>query len=466
MSFRTYVALMSALVLHSAVFPPAALAQSLDPESQAYSDELKKGYRDVLNVTNFFCMNIYPRPTASECLERVKHGIGGAFDPHTQYMNAEETKKFNDQSTGAGYAGIGIEISKPAGQPVIVISAMEGTPAEKAGLLPDDVIIGISKNSGTDFVSTVSLKNPDEVVKLVRGEIGSTVTLKVRRAGIQNDLIVPVKRDTIKIAQIKGELLTVGNKTYALIQNKVYQQKNREQLAAKFQELKKLAKGKLSGVILSSENNPGGLLNEVAAEVDLFLDAESILLLRTNSGITAMDQSNYFHTPGDITDGLPMLVVVNAGCASACEVFAANMKFHHRALIAGTSEATFGKGIVQTWTSGGDGSAIKYTSSEYLVGSMNNWVPVQCIGVKPDIVFSYPGVKEQKRISECELSEHVLSKGPMENPPPFKPLQEVNPAHYAAGLEMLEAYKAHMLPKVQKDDARRKEFLKSQQQQE
>lgn len=466
MSFRTYLALLSALILNCSVFPPAALAQSADPQDQAYANELKKGFRDVVNITNFFCLNIYPRPTAAECIERVKHGIGGSFDPHTQYMDPSEAKKFSEQSSGAGYAGIGIEISKPSGQPVIVISAMEGTPAEKAGLLPDDVIIGISKNSGTDFVSTISIKNSDEVVKLVRGEIGTTVTLKVRRVGVQNDLIIPVKRDTIKIAQIKGELLNVGDKTYALIQNKVYQQKNREQLVAKFQELKKLAKGKLSGVILSTENNPGGLLNEVAAGVDLFLDTESILLLRTNSSITVMDQTNYFHTPGDITDGLPMLVVVNAGCASACEVFAANMKFHHRALVAGTSETTFGKGIVQTASSGGDGSVVKYTSSEYLVGSLNNWVPVQCIGVKPDVVFSYPNVKEQKRVSECELSEHVLSKGPMENPPPFKSLQEVNPAHYQAGLEMLDAYKAHMLPKVQKDDARRKEFLKSQQPQE
>jgi carboxyl-terminal processing protease len=306
------------------------------------------------------------------------------------------------------------------------------------------------------------LKDVDAAVKLLRGEPQSTVNVEVVRKGVDRPISFSIKRELITFVQVKGELIKDQEKTYALIENRRFNEGNMLAMRTKYFELLKRANGKLSGLIITLENNPGGLLNEVYNGIDLFLDAPSFVLIRNNDGIEMYSPPSValVKTPGDITKRLPILVVVNGGSASASEVFAAAMKHFGRAVIAGTSR-TFGKGVVQTIhpifkLNGND--AIKLTSAEYLIGSLTDWTPVQCIGVESDILFEYPGINNRPRPRECEYSEHVNTGGPMVNGPIHRLIKEVKPELYKAGELMLEAYKAYKLPKLLAEEEKRKQL--------
>jgi carboxyl-terminal processing protease len=427
--------------------------------SAANSPEMIRGLNEIRSLIEFACEEVYPKPSVDECINRVKHGIGASFDQHSAYMSAEEFKRERETIQGT-FGGLGIEISKTkAASPLVVMNVMEDTPSQRAGLLAGDIISHIIPN-GLAAVSTVSLKSADDAVKLLRGAPNTPVTINVIRPGVDKPLTFTIMREMIKIVQIKGELLTDGTHTYALIENKRFQDGNRAAMQAKYVELEKRARqagGKLSGLIITFENNPGGLLNEAYNDIDLFLDAPSTVLIRNNDGIDMYvpGRGQLVRTAGDITDGLPILVVVNSGSASASEVVTAAMKHFGRAVIAGTSR-TYGKGIVQTVHVIQDASAIKLTSSEYVVGSKTDWTPVQCVGVEPDILFEYPGIRNPYRPTECEVSGHVNTGGPMAHPPLHRKVKEANPELYKAGAAMLEVYKAHMLPKLLAEEEKRK----------
>lgn len=425
--------------------------------SEDNSMEIERGLGEVNALISFSCQEVYPKPTVAECIDRVKHGIGASFDPHSGYLSKEESKRFSEDSKGA-FGGLGIEITKKSSAaPLMVMNVIEDTPSERVGLLSGDIISHIGE-PGKESIPTVSLKDTNDAVKLLRGTPGTSVNLKIVRKGVDTPINITVTREVITVVQIKGDLIKSGDKTYALIENKGFQRGNRDAMRAKYLELAKRADGKLSGLIVRLENNPGGSLDEVYEGVNLFVGAqESIILTRSNDGIDVYTPSRLRNTPPtpDITNGLPMLVVVNGGSASAAEIFAGAMKHFGRAVVAGTSR-TFGKGIVQSVYPASGGAAIKLTSSEYLIGSKTDWTPVQCVGVNPDILFEYPGVKNLPRTTECEMNGHVNTGGPMRNGPKHRKVMEANPELYKAGEAMLEAYKAHMLPKLLAEEEKRK----------
>lgn len=438
------------------------LPQSGDT-SKSDKDAMQKGMMDILILTQFFCDNIYPRPTVEECIDRVKHGIGASADPHSNYFNKKEFAEFSEQSSGT-FAGVGLELGRPSrvGSPVLIVNTIEGGPAERAGLLPGDYITHIIV-SGSTKVPTASLKQIDQVIALLRGDAGTSVSIVVVRKGVANDLQFTLVREMIRVVSVEGELIVFNGKTYAYIKAKQFQQKVAFFVEQKFADLKRKAGGKLDGLILSFENNPGGLLDESYNLIRLFDDSPGdIILTHSNDGIESYvpNAGRVLHrVPRNIAKGLPILVVVNGRSASASEVVAKALKHKQLAVIAGTEE-TFGKGVVQTISPGHAGDAIKFTSSEYLIGNQADWVPVQCVGVGLDIKFAYPGVKPRESLTECGLSGHVNSAGPMANPPVRLPIKEAKPALYQAAEEMLEAFKAYMLPKMQKQDDLRKELEK------
>lgn len=425
-------------------------------------DAMQKGMMEILQLTQFFCNNIYPKPTVVECIDRAKHGIGASADPHSNYFNKKEYSDFSEQSSGT-FAGVGLELGRPSrvGSPVLVVNTIEGGPAERAGLLAGDYITHIM--SGTLKVPTASLGRMDQVIALLRGDSGTSVSIVVVRKGITTDLPFTLVREMIKVVSVEGELIVFDGKTFAYIKNKQFQQKNAALMEQKFADLKRKAGGKLDGLILSFENNPGGLLDEAYNVIRLFDDSpEDVILTRSNDGIESYvpNGDRVLHrVPRNIAKDLPILVLVNGGSASASEVVAKALKHKQLAVVAGT-EDTFGKGIVQTISPGRAGDAIKFTSSEYLIGSVADWVPVQCLGVGLDIKFAYPGVKPRESLTECGLSGHVNSAGPMTNAPAHLSIKEAKPAMYQAAEVMLEAYKAFMLPKMQKQDDLRKELEK------
>ncbi len=430
----------------------------LSPELQEYQNSLL----EMLNIVDAFCSLVYPKPTLAECVDKVKHAVGQSFDPHSEYLNESDFQLLNESLQGE-FAGIGAEMKKSSDtSPVLIVKVRDG-PAKKAGIISGDVITHITTNGRRSSTASLTIT---EIVNLLRGEVGSTLSLTIMRRGEQKEMIFTFARELIKVEQIKGELLQREGKTYALITNLGFNRGNAKEMKRVFQDLEQRSRKtgqKLSGVILNLENNRGGLLSEVYNGIDLFLDAPSTILTRDNEGMSIYKprSEEIVATPGDITRGLPMLVVVNGGCASACEILSASLKHFGRAVIAGTS-ATYGKGIVQsifpTKLFGvADKGAVKVTTSEYLIGSPDDWTPVQCLGVSPDILFEYPNIKTPSSPKECEAVRYVNSKGPMPNAPIHLPINKANPKLYQAGEEMLKAFIAHQTPLLEEEKNKRKQ---------
>ena len=414
------------------------------------SAEDRKELAKFLNLVFVLCKEIYPKLTFKDCMNNVKEGVGNSFDPHTGFLNAEKTRELLADMRGR-FGGIGIEIFKPATGTsyVDIVNVLSDTPAKKAGLASGDVIVRI----GT--VPTTSLKGTQKAVELIRGDPGTTVELTIERKGVPQPIMVTLVREEIKIVQIEAKLLRSNGKTYALLTTRMFNEYFAKEMKQKYLELKWESGDKLSGLIISLENNPGGRLDEVYNAVDLFMDAETFLLQRTNEGTVRYEPGllQRMKTPGDISRGLPILVVVNGGSASASEIFAGALKHFGRAVIAGT-ETTFGKCSVQSLMSLPGEEMAKATTAECLIGAMNDWVPIQCVGVTPDILFAYPGIKSRKGPKECELSGRLSSGGPMKDAPKHPPIKEVKPGLHRAAEEMLETFKLHRLPKLKEEETR------------
>ena len=393
----------------------------------------------------FRCQLLATLSSATECYEKFYHLALSVFDPHSAYLSKGEFAEMQAAMAGE-LQGVGLEIatSKPQ-EPLLVFGPIEGGPAEKAGIQANDLITKIDGKLVTDF------KDQDEAIKAIRGNPGTTVVLEVVREGAPLPLQISIVRQKIHYASVKAQMLQDGESLYGLIKIQQFGDDTSQELEKAVRELQR--KHKLSGMIVSVEGNPGGLLNEVVRAVDLFLDAESIALERNNEGIAPFAVNPQKHVPGDVTRGLPMLVVVNAFSASASEVFAGAMKHFGRAAIAGTS-GTYKKGTVQSlWVAFEDGAGLKVTTAEYLVGTPSDWVPVQCLGVDPDMLFTRSDLKIPKEFkSECETEGSLRSLGGMPNPPVHTSFREANPAHFAIAESMLLRYKLH----VEEQAAKRK----------
>ncbi len=393
----------------------------------------------------------------ARCVENAYRALPSAFDPHSGYMSTDEFGEMQQSRTGS-FSGIGAEVGgkRSAKDPLVVINPMEGSPAEKAGLLPGDVIFGISKDGTESGMRPIeSYANSTEAVKDIRGAKGTNVRLIVERPGESTRRIVVITRGVIDTPSVKATLLSEGGKRYGLIHILQFEGLSCKKTEEAYRKLLATA-GKLDGLVVSVERDPGGYLHEAHCMLDLFTDASSFVLQRDRNTIRPYQpcRRNFLGLtechgdikpqPGDITNGLPILVMQNGGSASASEIFSAGMKHHGRAVIAGTP--TFQKGSVQSIIELEDGSAVKVTTAEYLIGTMNDWTPVQCLGVTPDIVFDRdmdPKDRDGKRVTDCGLEHSIRSGGPMTNAPARQPISVANPALFAASEAMLEAYKKH-----------------------
>ena len=392
----------------------------------------------------------------AKCMEKVYRTLPSAFDPHSGYISVEEFTEMRQSSTGS-FSGIGVEVGgkKTEKDPLVVINPMEGSPGEKAGLLPGDLIVGISKDGTKEGMRSIeTYATVNEAVKDIRGVKGTAVRLLVERVGEAGQREFVITRGVIDTQVVKSAILIEGNKRYGMIHGRQFD----GQACVRTEEAyKKLtATGALDGLIVSVERDPGGYLHEAHCLLDLFTDAKSFVLQRDRQSITPYQpcrrdmlgqvycQGDIKIHPGDITNGLPILVMINGGSASASEIFSAGMKHMGRAVIAGTP--TFQKGSMQTIIPLGDGSAVKVTAAEFLVGTMEDWTNVQCLGVTPDIVYERgfdPKDKDGKRITDCGLEHSIRSGGPMQNAPTRPSIKDANSAHFAESVLMLEAYKKY-----------------------
>src|SRR6202011_565224 len=313
-------------------------------------------------------------------VESAINGMLTSLDPHSNYLN---TKNFNDMKvqTRGEFGGLGIEVSMENGL-VKVVSPIDDTPAEHAGLKPGYLITHL------DGSPVQGLTLPEAVEKM-RGPVNNDIALTIRREG-QEPFDVKLTRAIIKIQSVRSHL--EGN-NIAYVRVTSFNEQTDVGLNNAMKNLKQQANNKLIGVILDLRNNPGGLLDQAVAVSDAFLEKGEIVSTR---GRRADDAKSYNARLGDIASGLPMAVLINRGSASASEIVAGALQDHHRAVVIGTK--SFAKGSVQTIIPLAGHGAMRLTTARYYTPSGRS---IQARGIDPDIVVEAAKIaKDEKAVDK------------------------------------------------------------------
>ena len=310
-------------------------------------------------------------------IESAISGMLSSLDPHSSYMAPEDFSTMQVQTRGE-FGGLGIEVTQENGF-IKVVSPIDDTPAANAGIEAGDFITKV------DGESTLG-KTLDEAVDKMRGPVGSEIIITVVREGVDEPFDVSIIRDTIEIKAVKAR--TEGKTIILRVSS--FTSKTYPNLKDSLEKEIKAAGGleNVNGVVVDLRNNPGGLLNQAIRVSDAFLESGEIVSTR---GRAAGDAERYNATPGDLTNGKPVVVLINGGSASASEIVAGALQDHHRAIIVGTK--SFGKGSVQTIIPlSSDGAAMRLTTARYYTPSGRS---IQSLGVSPDIL-----VKQRVRSDE------------------------------------------------------------------
>lgn len=301
-----------------------------------------------------------------QLIEDALNGMLSALDPHSSYLDDDDYKEMQVQTRGE-FGGLGIEVTMENGL-VKVVSPIDDTPAYRAGVQAGDLITALDDEPvmGLDL---------NEAVEKMRGKVGTNIKITIRREGVEEPLDFMITRDIIKIRAVRSELKE-GDIGY--IRVTTFNQAVGDSVEDELENLIAEAEGPLSGLILDLRNNPGGLLDQAIAVSDAFLDKGEIVSTRgRNPNDTRRDNA----TSGDIAEGLPMVVLINGGSASASEIVAGALQDHRRAIVLGTK--SFGKGSVQTVIPLPGHGAMRLTTARYYTPSGRS---IQAKGIEPDIL--------------------------------------------------------------------------------
>jgi len=322
-------------------------------------------------------------------VESAINGMLTSLDPHSNYLN---TKNFNDMKvqTRGEFGGLGIEVSMENGL-VKVVSPIDDTPAARAGLKPGDLITHLDG----DPVQGMTLP---EAVEKMRGPVSSEIKLTIRREG-RDPFDVKLVRATIKIQSVRSHL---EGDNIAYVRITTFNEQTDVGLNNAMKNLKQQAGNKILGVVLDLRNDPGGLLDQAVAVADAFLDKGEIVSTR---GRRSEDAQRYNARPGDIAAGLPMVVLINGGSASASEIVAGALQDHHRAILLGTR--SFGKGSVQTIIPLPGHGAMRLTTARYYTPSGRS---IQAKGIDPDIVVEAAKIEKTNEKLEKVTTASDLKK--------------------------------------------------------
>ncbi len=335
-----------------------------------YTQQLSANENDVYKQLNLFG-EVYER-VRSEYVEKIKdkdlieaaiNGMLQSLDPHSSYLNADSFEEMKVQTKGE-FGGLGIEVTMENGL-VKVVSPIDETPAQKAGIMSGDYITHIDKNP----VMGLTLS---EAVDKMRGPVNTPILVTIVREG-QESFDLEIVRDVIKITSIKTSI----KEDVGYLRITSFTQKTYRNLVKEFKKLDSNMNGKMKGLVLDLRNNPGGLLDQAVAVSDAFLDRGEIVSTR---GRDTDAEQRYNATKGDITNGLPLVILINSGSASASEIVAGALQDHKRAILMGTQ--TFGKGSVQTIIPVTSKGAIRLTTARYYTPS---GLSIQAEGINPDI---------------------------------------------------------------------------------
>ncbi len=358
-------------------------------EGKVPLDEIRR-YVSVYNAVK----QAYVEPVEDrKLMHSAIRGLLFDLDPHSVYLDKDDAESFEEQSRGA-YDGVGVELMRQPDGSLRVIAPIDDTPAARAGIKAGDVITAID---GKPF-------KPDEGDNSgpLRGESGSKVTLTVVREGKDAPFDVTLQRETIRVASVKSRMLEPG---YGYVRISAFQADTAADFESQLDKLKEKAGGKLRGLVIDVRSNPGGLLTSAVQIADDLLDSGKIVSTR---GRIAISDAEFGATPGDRLDGAPVVVLVDAGSASAAEVLAGALRDNDRARIVGSR--TFGKGSVQTVLPLDNGDSVKLTTARYYTPSGKS---IQALGISPDVVLR-PGKSADKSIrnfSEASLPGHLRGDG-------------------------------------------------------
>lgn len=324
----------------------------------------------------------------AELMESAIRGLLLDLDPHSAYLEGEDARAFDESTTGA-YAGIGVEVVRLPDGSMRVVAPIDDTPAARAGIRSGDIITAVDGEPLTPA--------SHEGIGPLRGPPGTSVSMTVVRQDQPLPLEIEVVREEIRITSVRGRLLEPG---YGYVRIAAFQVETAADFQGKVRELQQ--DGPLRGLVLDVRSNPGGLLTSAVQIADDLLEEGRIVSTR---GRHPISETEFTATPGDLLDGAPVVVIVDAGSASASEVLAGALGEHGRARIVGSR--TFGKGSVQTVLPLDNGDAVKLTTARYYTPRGRS---IQARGIDPDVVLepdSRPPTLVGADRSEAALPGHL-----------------------------------------------------------
>lgn len=348
----------------------------------AFSAEQQKNDAGTYRLLNLFG-DVFERvraeyvemPTDEEMIEAAITGMLAALDPHTSYMNAKTFREMQVNTRGQ-FGGLGIQVTMENGL-VKVISPIDDTPAFRAGIEPGDIVSHLDGEP-------VQGQTLSQAVEKMRGKVGTDIKLTVRRKGKIEPFDVTITRAVIKITSVRSRL--EGKVGYVRITS--FNEQTNKGLPKVMKQFDEALGEELQGIILDLRNNPGGLLDQAVAVADAFLDKGEIVSTRSRN---PEDTQRYNARAGDLAHGLPMVVLINSGSASASEIVAGALQDQRRAIILGTR--SFGKGSVQTIMPLPGHGAMRLTTARYYTPSGRS---IQAEGIDPDIIA------QQSRVEAIE----------------------------------------------------------------
>jgi carboxyl-terminal processing protease len=380
------ITLAALLVAFATTLSPAQAAPEKGDETYRYLDLFGAVFERVR-------ASYVRKVTDKKLIESAINGMLQSLDPHSSYMNAESFKEMQVQTRGK-FGGLGIEVTLEKGV-VKVVSPIDDTPAAKAGLEAGDYITHID---GKPIIGQ-SLR---DAVKKMRGPVGSKITIRVRR-GDQKPFDVTLTRAVITVKSVRSKIF--NNIGYLRIT--AFTEQTGVGVRRALTRFKETMGDKWRGIVVDLRNNPGGLLNQAVEVCDAFLDKGEIVSTR---GRDAQVSSRFNAKPGDMAQGIPMVVLVNGGSASASEIVAGALQDHRRGIILGTK--SFGKGSVQTIIPLGNHGAMRLTTARYYTPSGRS---IQAKGIDPDIVVEQATLTKaapSNRPHEADLPGALDTKKP------------------------------------------------------
>ena len=333
------------------------------------------------------------KPDDSKLIEAAINGMLTSLDPHSYYLNPRELREMQVQTSGE-FGGLGLEVTMQDGV-IKVVSPIDGTPAARAGLQSGDLITSLDKKQ----VLGLTLQ---EAVDKMRGPPRAPITLTIVRKGVDHPIDVKLVRSVIHVIPVKYQ--AEDDVGYIYITS--FNEQTTADLQKAIKGLKRQIGPKLKGFIIDLRNDPGGLLDQAIEVADAFLDQGTIVITKGREEMQRSDAS-----PGDITDGKKLVVLINGGSASAAEIVAGALQDHHRATLVGTR--SFGKGSVQTIIPLGSNGALMLTTARYYTPSGRS---IQAKGIEPDAVVEEELPEDMNKApenmeGEANLRGHLRSEG-------------------------------------------------------